>query len=391
MSETTNSSNGSAENRSDSGPVNLKSPKEAIRPEKPPKAPKRSRHRKNPFVIVLNFFFSFAVLGLLALAGVFYWGSEQFVATGPLEKARKVTVPKGAGLSDIADRLSRANVISSSLVFQAGVRVQKQQNALKHGEYLFESGASMKSVLAKLVEGKALVYKVTLPEGLSSQQIVEVLRQDEVLVGEITEIPEEGSMLPNTYSFGRGTTRQQMIDRMKRSQETALKRIWESRVNDLPIKTPSELVTLASIVEKETGQADERTRVASVFINRLNRGMKLQSDPTIIYGLFGGAGKPKDRPIYKSDISKPTPYNTYVIEALPPGPITNPGLAAMEAVANPSRTEDIYFVADGTGGHAFAKTLEDHNNNVKRWRRIEAERKAANQAKGEEKEETPSN
>ena len=162
---------------------------------------------------------------------------------------------------------------------------------------------------------------------------------------------------------------------MKRSQEVALKRIWESRVADLPVKTPSELVILASIVEKETGQADERSRVASVFINRLNRGMKLQSDPTIIYGLFGGAGKPKDRPIYKSDISKPTPYNTYTIDALPPGPITNPGLAAMEAVANPSRTEDIFFVADGTGGHAFAKTLEEHNNNVKRWRRIEAERK----------------
>ncbi|MEP1443485.1 MAG: endolytic transglycosylase MltG [Hyphomicrobiales bacterium] len=383
MSETTNASDDSARSPSSGGPVNLKSPKEAMRPQLPPKAPKRSRHRKNPFVIVLNFFFSFAVLGLIVAVGMFYWGSQQYVAEGPLEKPRKVTVPKGSGLSGIASSLARANVITSPLLFQASVRVQRRESELKHGEYLFEQGASMMSVVEKLIEGKALVYKVTLPEGWTSQQIVAALRKDEVLVGEITEVPEEGSLLPNTYSFGRGTTRQQVIDRMKRSQDTALQRIWESRVADLPIKTPSELVTLASIVEKETGQADERSRVASVFINRLNRGMKLQSDPTIIYGLFGGAGKPKDRPIYKSDIAKPTPYNTYTIDALPPGPITNPGLAAMEAVANPSRTDDIFFVADGTGGHAFAKTLEDHNNNVKRWRRIEAERKAAKKDEGE--------
>ena len=383
MSETTNASDQSARTTPSGGPVNLKSPKEVMRPQTPPKAPKRSRHRKNFFVVILNFFFSFAVLGLVAAAGVFYWGSEQYIAEGPLEKQRKVTVPKGTGLSEIASSLARSNVITSPLLFQASVRLQKQTNALKAGEYLFEQGVSMKAVVAKLVEGKALVYKVTLPEGLSSQQIVEVLRRDEILVGEITEVPEEGSLLPNTYSFGRGTTREQVIDRMKRSQEAALKRIWDSRIADLPIKSPSELVTLASIVEKETGQADERSRVASVFINRLNRGMKLQSDPTIIYGLFGGAGKPKDRPIYKSDISKPTPYNTYTIDALPPGPITNPGLAAMEAVANPSRTDDIFFVADGTGGHAFAKTLEEHNNNVKRWRRIEAERKAAKKQEGE--------
>ena len=244
MSETTNASDESARTTPSAGLVNLKSPKEAMRPQLPPKAPKRSRHRKNPFVIVLNFFFSFAVLGLIAAAGVFYWGSQQYVAEGPLEKPRKVTVPKGAGLSGIASSLARANVISSPLLFQASVRVQKQQNALKHGEYLFEQGASMKSVVAKLVEGKALVYKVTLPEGWTSQQIVAALRKDEVLVGEITEVPEEGSLLPNTYSFGRGTTRQQVIDRMKRSQDTALKRIWESRVADLPSKHRANLLSL---------------------------------------------------------------------------------------------------------------------------------------------------
>ncbi|MEO0923004.1 MAG: endolytic transglycosylase MltG [Pseudomonadota bacterium] len=326
---------------------------------------------------MLNFFFSFAVLGMIAAGGLFYWGGQQYIAEGPLERSRKVLVPKGAGLAEIAQNLSRANVISSPLMFRASVMLQKKQGAMKHGEYLFDEGVTMREVVDKLVEGKAVVYNVTLPEGLTSQQIVEVLRKNDVLVGDIETVPDEGLLLPNTYSFGRGTTRQQVIDRMAAAQENALKRIWQSRVAELPIKSPEELVTLASIVEKETGQADERSRVASVFINRLNRGMKLQSDPTIIYGLFGGAGKPKDRPIYKSDIRKPTPYNTYVIDALPPGPITNPGLAAMEAVANPSQTSDLYFVADGSGGHAFAQTLDDHNKNVRRWRKIEADLKAA--------------
>jgi UPF0755 protein len=164
---------------------------------------------------------------------------------------------------------------------------------------------------------------------------------------------------------------------MIKAQTRALEQIWSRRAPDLPLETPEELVILASIVEKETARADERPRVARVFINRLNKGMRLQSDPTIIYGLFGGAGKPSDRPIYKSDIEKPTPYNTYVINGLPPTPIANPGREAMEAVANPSRTDDFYFVADGTGGHAFAQTLDEHNSNVARWRRIEAEREKA--------------
>ena len=158
---------------------------------------------------------------------------------------------------------------------------------------------------------------------------------------------------------------------MKRQQTRQLAEIWERRIEGLPIKTPEELVILASIVEKETAKADERPRVASVFINRLNKGMRLQSDPTIIYGLFGGQGKPKDRPIFQSDIDRETPYNTYLINGLPPTPIANPGRAAMEAVANPSRTEDLYFVADGTGGHVFAATLDEHNQNVTRWRSIE--------------------
>lgn len=358
-------------------PIRFKSPREAMRPETPPKAPKRSRHARNPWVVVFNFFFSFAVLGLIAAGAAFFWANQEYAKEGPLDKPRKVSVPLGTNLASISESLLRNKVISSKLVFQASVRIQKKQDALKAGEYLFERGVSMRDVVTKLVEGKSVLYNVTLPEGLTSQQIVQVLRAEDVLSGEITEVPEEGVLLPNTYSYGRGTSRQQIISRMASEQASAVERIWERRVEDLPLKSPEELVILASIVEKETGQSDERSRVAGVFINRLRRGMKLQSDPTIIYGLFGGAGKPKGRPIYRSDITKPTPYNTYVIDGLPPGPIANPGLAAMEAVANPSRTNDLFFVADGTGGHVFAETLEEHNNNVRRWRRIEAERKAA--------------
>ncbi|MEP3265437.1 MAG: endolytic transglycosylase MltG [Hyphomicrobiales bacterium] len=355
--------------------IDLKSPREALRPQKLPKAPKRSRHARNRWVIIFNFFFSVIMLALVVLGVGFFWGSKEYVAVGPLEKTVKVLVPRGASTRDIGDALARSKVIKSPLIFWATVRLQKKQGELKAGEYIFEKGATMRDVLAKLVKGKAVIYKVTVPEGLTSLQIVEILRADKILTGDINEIPEEGSLLPNTYTFGRGTSRMQIIRLMQQEQIKSLKRIWANRVDGLPVKTPEELVILASIVEKETAKSDERPRVAAVFINRLRQGIKLQSDPTIIYGLFGGGGKPKDRPIYKSDIEKPTDYNTYTIPALPPGPISNPGIAAMEAVANPSLTDELYFVADGTGGHAFAKTLKEHNNNVRNWRRIEKERK----------------
>jgi UPF0755 protein len=218
---------------------------------------------------------------------------------------------------------------------------------------------------------------LTIPEGLSSQQIIARVMASDVLTGEVEAIPEEGTLLPETYKFTRGMTRQQIIDQMRTAHARTVEEIWNRRVPELPIKTQKEFVTLASIVEKETGKADERPHVASVFINRLRQNIRLQSDPTIIYGLFGGQGKPSDRPIYRSDLEKETPYNTYIIDGLPPGPIANPGRAALEAVANPSRTIDLYFVADGTGGHVFAETLDEHNRNVQRWRQIEKARNAA--------------
>ena len=246
-----------------------------------------------------------------------------------------------------------------------------------HGIDLAEikAGSSMKDITALLESGKSILYSVSFPEGLTVKQMFQRLAADTVLEGDLpTELPPEGSLRPDTYKFTRGTNRAEIVAQMRAAQERLIDQIWEKRDPDLPVTTKEEFVTLASIVEKETGKDDERAHVASVFINRLNKGMRLQSDPTIIYGLFGGDGKPADRPIFQSDIRKETPYNTYVIRGLPPGPIANPGRAALEAVAHPWKTDDLYFVADGTGGHAFAKTLDEHNANVRRWRKIEAER-----------------
>ena len=228
--------------------------------------------------------------------------------------------------------------------------------------------------MATIVEGKVVPHQVSIPEGLTSQQIVARLLADDVLTGDIKEIPPEGSLLPDTYNFTRGVTREQMIGRMQQAQQRAVLEIWEHRSADLPLKTPEQLVTLASLVEKETGKSDERSRVAAVFVNRLKQNIRLQSDPTIIYGLVGGKGT-LGRPIMKSEITQPTPYNTYVINGLPPGPITNPGRASLEAAANPARTRELYFVADGTGGHVFAESYEQQEKNVARLRLIETDQK----------------
>jgi UPF0755 protein len=232
----------------------------------------------------------------------------------------------------------------------------------------------MRDVVATIVEGKVVAHQVSLPEGLTSQQMVARLLQDDILAGDIKEIPREGSLLPDTYNFARGVTREQMIQRMQQAQQRLLREVWDHRSPDLPLKTPEQLVVLASVVEKETGKPDERSRVAAVFVNRLKQKMRLQSDPTIIYGLVGGKGT-LGRPIMKSEIEQPTPYNTYVIDGLPPGPIANPGRASLEAAANPARTRELYFVADGTGGHVFAETYEQHQRNVTRLRSIESDQK----------------
>jgi UPF0755 protein len=213
-------------------------------------------------------------------------------------------------------------------------------------------------------------HAFTVAEGLTSDQVVQRLLENPVLTGNIREVPREGTLLPETYRFTRGTTREQMIQRMQQQHRRLITEIWERRMPDLPIRTAEQLVVLASIIEKETGKPEERTRVAAVFINRLKQKMKLQSDPTIIYGLVGGKGT-LGRGILRSEIEQPTPYNTYVIDGLPPGPIANPGRASMEAAANPARTKELFFVADGTGGHAFADNYEQHQKNVARLRVLE--------------------
>jgi UPF0755 protein len=245
---------------------------------------------------------------------------------------------------------------------------------LKFGEYEFTRHASLRDVASIIGEGKVVQHQLTIPEGLTSEQIVARLLENDILSGNIKEIPREGTLLPESYKFTRGTTREQMIQRMQQSQKKVVQDIWERRMPDLLLKSPEQLVTLASIVEKETGKPEERTRVASVFMNRLKTRMKLQSDPTIIYGLVGGKGT-LGRPIMRSEIDQHTPYNTYVIEGLPPGPIANPGRASLEATANPARTRELFFVADGTGGHAFAENYDQHQKNVARLRVIEQQAK----------------
>jgi UPF0755 protein len=318
-------------------------------------------------------FTALLVIGGLMGAGIAMVGSQSR-APGPLASDRVLIIPKDSGLTDIADLLQREGMIDHPWSFRISALVSGNWTKLKAGEYLFKARASQAEILDIIADGKVVEHSITVPEGLTSEQIVARLRENELLTGDIIQVPREGSILPDTYRIPRGFSRQAIIDRMTRDQRAVLARIWERRPADLPIKTPQELVVLASIVEKETGRADERPRVAGVFINRLNRKMRLQSDPTIVYGLVGGKGT-LGRSILRTEITQPTPYNTYVIDGLPPGPIANPGRAAMEAVVAHSRTKDLYFVADGSGGHAFGETLEQHNRNVARWRQIEAARR----------------
>ncbi|MBV9559974.1 MAG: endolytic transglycosylase MltG, partial [Bradyrhizobium sp.] len=259
---------------------------------------------------------------------------------------------------------------SNRWAFIGAVFALKARSELKPGEYSFQKNASLRDVIATIVEGKVVQHAVTIPEGLTSEQIVNRLSDNEIFTGSVREIPREGTLLPETYKFPRGTPREQVISRMQAAQKRIVAEIWEHRSADLPITTPAQLVTLASIVEKETGKPDERSRVAAVFVNRLKQKVKLQSDPTIIYGLVGGRGT-LGRPIKRSEITQPSPYNTYVIEGLPPGPISNPGRASLEAAANPARTRDLYFVADGSGGHAFTETYDQHLKNVTKLRTME--------------------
>jgi len=352
-------------------PISPRSPRAALEPEQVPPPPKRSERARSPLVIAGNAIITVILIGMLGVGGIYLYGKQKIEAPGPLQEDKIVNIPSRAGMTDIADILQREGVIDNNRwAFIGSVFALKARADLKPGEYSFQKNASLRDVIGTMVEGKVVQHSVTIPEGLTSEQIVDRLSENDIFSGTIREIPREGTLLPETYKFPRGTKREQVIQRLQQAQKRVLAEIWERRNPDVPVKTPEQLVTLASIVEKETGKPDERSRVAAVFVNRLKQRMKLQSDPTIIYGLVGGKGT-LGRPIKRSEIMQPSPFNTYVVEGLPPGPIANPGRASLEAAANPARTRDLFFVADGTGGHSFTETYEQHQKNVARLRSLE--------------------
>jgi UPF0755 protein len=353
--------------------ASLQSAKQALQPDAPPPPPPRSKRREGA-LSALSGLLSLALL--LAIAGVFgvIAVMHKLREPGPLGAEKIVYIAPRSDVPEILAILEREGVIDSPMLMNVALLIEGARSKLKPGEYLFKQNASLREVMDELVAGRQILHGVTIPEGLTTEQVVTRLRDNDVLAGDVPETPKEGALLPETYKVARGYPRAKLLFKMQEDQRKFLDHIWARRSPDLPIKTPYELVTLASIVEKETGRADERPRVAAVFVNRLRKGMRLQSDPTIVYGLVGGKAT-LGRGILRSELEKYTPYNTYAIEGLPPGPIANPGKAALEAAANPSRTQDLYFVADGAGGHVFAETLDQHQRNVQRWRQIEREQK----------------
>jgi len=320
-----------------------------------------------------------AAAGALAVAtllgGATLWGAMRLVAPGPLTEPTTIVIPRGSGLEAVAITLADAGVVDSPLLFVFGARLSGAGRELKAGEYAFAPGATIDDVLEQMRRGRTVVHRLTVPEGLTSAQILSLLDKEPVLTGTVPQRPKDGSLLPETYNFSYGDSREQLVERMQRGMTQVLAEAWRNRDKDLPYKSPEEALVMASIVEKETGVAAERAKVAGVYVNRLETGMRLQSDPTVIYALTDGSGE-LGRALTRNDLRVESPYNTYAVAGLPPGPIANPGKASIVAALKPERHEYLYFVADGTGGHAFAKTLPDHNRNVARWRDVQRRQSA---------------
>lgn len=325
--------------------------------------------------IVLSLVIGFVVLAALGAAGGGIWFSRAIHAPGPLPETRIVLIERGWGAQKIAQTLAENDVISSAPVFRLAARIRGGQDTLKAGEYEFPAHVSVTDALEKIAAGDVYPRRITIPEGLTSRQILALLAAAPALSGNIAQVPAEGSLLPETYAYVYGDTRQSLVNQMQTAMRKALEDLWPHRAADLPFSTPEQAVTLASIVEKETGITAERPRIAGVFVNRLRRGMALQSDPTVLYAMTGGAPEedgqgPIGRRLLTKDLGVDSPYNTYKYPGLPPGPIAAPGRDALAAVLNPERNDFLYFVADGTGGHEFSRTLEEHNRNVARWRAL---------------------
>jgi UPF0755 protein len=348
------------------------------RPPRPPRAPKEPREPRSlhPFLRLINGLFTLILLGGFALGAFGVYLNRHVDAQGPLAQNKLVVIPKGEGAQEIAARLEREGAVRDSRTFIAGYSLIKLIGTnpkgvqLKAGDYEIKPGASIRQIVDILNEGRTAQFRLTVREGLTSYQIVELIKAEPNFTGDTASVPPEGSMLPETYNVTRGTSRQAFIDMLQAKQKEFIDKIWAERQENLPFKTQQEALVLASIVEKETGRNDERERVASVFVNRLRQNMRLQSDPTILYGKQLGKVS-WGATIFRADIDTKTAHNTYQINGLPPTPICNPGKATIEAALKPAQTKDLYFVADGKGGHVFAETLKDHNANVVKWREVE--------------------
>lgn len=313
------------------------------------------------------------LIALLLVGGAIAYGNwlwEDFNSAGTKPNDTTIVIPKGTGIAGIAELLADAKVIDNKLAFKLGTRVVFEGRALKAGEYAFPARISPRAAAQLMIDGKVVQHKVTIPEGLTISEIYDLLSQTPLLDGDLPPVPAEGKLLPQTYLYLRGETRNAIVDRMQRDMDSTLQKLWAARDPAIPLKSPAEAIIIASMIEKETGQKDERAHVAAVFYNRMKLAMPLQSDPTIIYTLSKGKGK-LDRSLTYADLKIDDPYNTYTNVGLPPGPISNPGLDALTAALHPQQSKDLYFVADGTGGHAFAATIEEHNRNVAKWRKLQ--------------------
>ena len=307
----------------------------------------------------------------VAAVGAGLWVYRDYDAPGPLQTASNIVVPHG-GYAELGANLQQQGVVATPLLFRAFALATRGDGPLHAGEFTFPVAASLRQVLAILRTARPVQHRLTIPEGLTAAQVAHLVDGADALTGD-TPVPAEGTILPQTYDYERGTSREQLMDRARIAMDRVLDRAWNARSAGLPLASKEEALVLASIVERETAKTDERPLISAVFLNRLRLGMKLQSDPTVIYGASGGLGV-LDHPITRSELDRSDPYNTYVIAGLPPGPICMPGQAALQAVTQPATSDALYFVADGTGGHVFARTPDDHLRNVARWRQIERAR-----------------
>jgi UPF0755 protein len=297
-----------------------------------------------------------------------WWLYDDMTAPGPSTEARTIVIPPHTGLGGVAAALAQQGLIRHALSFEIAAMLSGNGSSLLAGEYAFPAGTSALAATGILASGKTVEHRLTIPEGLTSAQIVALVRAAPALDGGTGTPPPEGALMPDTYIYSFGNTRRGLLARMKREMARSLQTAWAERGPDLPLANPGQLLILASMIEREAARADERTRIAGVFVNRLRLGMRLESDPTVIFAVSEDGTKKIDRPLTRADLAVASPYNTYVEKGLPPGPIDNPGAAALRAAARPAPTDDLYFVADGSGGHVFAKTLAEHNRNVLHYR-----------------------